>query len=95
MDSNSDTHICDREQNSKGSSLESKRTRKCGYCGGHVYPRGSLKDYLYKKMVKGHMIYFCGWNCMREYERVNGATTEQKSRNRISNQNRSAKRRYT
>lgn len=32
-----------------------------------LYP---MDDYVYKKNHNGSTIYFCGWNCMRHFEKT-------------------------
>lgn len=47
----------------------------CAVCGKHV-ERLYMDEWIYKKFVYGHKkdewaktLYFCGWNCMRKYEK--------------------------
>ena len=46
--------------------------RKCKVCGKDIFI-GNLEEYVFKRKswavnTRG-MIYFCGWNCMRVWEK--------------------------
>ena len=47
---------------------------KCAKCG-KVFYWTNIESYIYKKSTtrltsnKPKTIYFCGWNCMRKYEK--------------------------
>lgn len=49
-------------------------THTCDICGKEFYFNG--ETYLYKKVTgegkKTKTHYFCGWNCMRKYEKSIG-----------------------
>ena len=40
----------------------------CFQCGKEV-ERMFMDEYLYKKKHQDRTIYFCGWNCMRKFEK--------------------------
>jgi DNA-directed RNA polymerase subunit RPC12/RpoP len=57
----------------------------CHNCGREIW-RNYWDEYAYKKQVpvnkKQHKTaYFCGWNCMREYERKK-AEAKQREKNK-------------
>ena len=43
---------------------------KCFQCGKEFY-NNNMKHYMFKQKINrgSKTIYFCGWNCMREYEK--------------------------
>ena len=43
---------------------------KCYVCGT-VIKRMYWDEYIYKKNIgkKNKQVFFCGWNCMRQYEK--------------------------
>ena len=42
---------------------------ECAECGKKFY-NTAIEQYIYKKYKPGRGIaYFCGWNCMRKYEK--------------------------
>lgn len=63
--------------------IDSSFYPKCKNCGEHVVAV-CLNDYVYKMKYRNNTIYFCGWNCMRKWQRERGLTPEQISeKNRI------------
>ena len=45
-------------------------TRYCHVCGAKI-ERMYWDEYIYKKCIgkKNKIIYFCSWNCMRQFEK--------------------------
>ena len=58
----------------------------CTTCGKHFY-RDSMEDYVYRRQKAvarkaPQLFYFCGWNCMRAWDREQEEKEEAKKRNR-------------